>query len=625
MDQSNENVDIAVIGAGISGLYAAYRIASSFEGIDRKRPSLAVYDATERVGGRLLSLDIPGAPFTADAGAMRFISNQVFVASLVKELHLKAEPFLFADRGFLLRGKALSMDDVLSNRAPESTPCSACGRVDQPKVPYGLEGSESGILPASMIVRAIGSALSHTVIESGAEVDTDFVGTAVATVQNKLERLRELDMDALQVRLATITPREWMMIRKYGNYRNRLLWRVGFWDVLLQELSTEAYAFAHDGMGYESIMSNWNAAEAIPWFLSDFFTPADEYLRIHDGMESLPERLRDRLLPHAAVHLYSTLLRIRAATSGEDLLTLDFVDSSPGKTPRHFTQRAKQVILAIPQGAIRGVDYSGFPEHERSAFAALVERVTGHQLFKLFLAYDNAWWVDTRIWNCGNAGSPLPVDAGSSGRVFTDLLLRQVYYYGPDKQSDDNRSAGPQSQRAAMLMASYSDSHYVEFWRALGADRGPNAGWWGASHLVLTEKEKLRLRTYGASEAIVKCAHQQLRHLHGLKEDDPTIPQVPKAALYKDWSDPPFYAGWHTWRVGIPAWQTRREIEKPFRNAEVYVCGESYSSEQGWCEGALRSTERVLHRLGLPSPQWISEDEYMKRRGFENYKQYIEF
>ena len=38
---------------------------------------------------------------------------------------------------------------------------------------------------------------------------------------------------------------------------------------------------------------------------------------------------------------------------------------------------------------------------------------------------------------------------------------------------------------------------------------------------------------------------------------------------------------------------------KPFDECEMYVCGEAFSTEQGWVEGALKSTELVLHELGL--------------------------
>jgi hypothetical protein len=34
----------------------------------------------------------------------------------------------------------------------------------------------------------------------------------------------------------------------------------------------------------------------------------------------------------------------------------------------------------------------------------------------------------------------------------------------------------------------------------------------------------------------------------------------------------------------------------------VYVCGETYSSDQGWIEGALKSVELIMDRLGILLP-----------------------
>ena len=35
-------------------------------------------------------------------------------------------------------------------------------------------------------------------------------------------------------------------------------------------MSAEAYQFVVDASGYDTTVSNWNAADAIPWFLADF-------------------------------------------------------------------------------------------------------------------------------------------------------------------------------------------------------------------------------------------------------------------------------------------------------------------------------------------------------------------
>ncbi len=64
-----EIVDTAIIGGGISGIYAAYRL----EG-DR---TIALFEANPHLGGRILTLEVPDANgFRVELGAMRFMKKQ---------------------------------------------------------------------------------------------------------------------------------------------------------------------------------------------------------------------------------------------------------------------------------------------------------------------------------------------------------------------------------------------------------------------------------------------------------------------------------------------------------------------------------------------------------------------
>lgn len=45
--------------------------------------------------------------------------------------------------------------------------------------------------------------------------------------------------------------------------------QVGFRNLLLDELSAEAYQYVRDASGYDTIVNNWSAAEAIPFLLAD--------------------------------------------------------------------------------------------------------------------------------------------------------------------------------------------------------------------------------------------------------------------------------------------------------------------------------------------------------------------
>jgi monoamine oxidase len=47
-------------------------------------------------------------------------------------------------------------------------------------------------------------------------------------------------------------------------------------------------------------------------------------------------------------------------------------------------------------------------------------------------------------------------------------------------------------------------------------------------------------------------------------------------------------------------------MRQPVPDANVYICGEAWSTTQGWAEGALQTAEQVLRqKFGLPGPSWL--------------------
>jgi hypothetical protein len=93
--------------------------------------------------------------------------------------------------------------------------------------------------------------------------------------------------------------------------------------------------------------------------------------------------------------------------------------------------------------------------------------------------------------------------------------------------------------------------------------------------------DRLRIRTRTVQKIL-----QQLREIHGQ-----AVPE-PVAGIYMDWNEPPFRAGWHTWIVGTDPDSHSQKIAN-FGHG-LHFCGEAWSRDQGWIEGALKTAERVL-------------------------------
>ena len=81
-------LDLAVIGAGVAGTYVAQRVQ-----VARPDWSITLFERTERIGGRLRSMKVPGLDHPIELGGMRFLTSQPRVAAVVAEIGLPTHPF----------------------------------------------------------------------------------------------------------------------------------------------------------------------------------------------------------------------------------------------------------------------------------------------------------------------------------------------------------------------------------------------------------------------------------------------------------------------------------------------------------------------------------------------------
>ena len=138
------NVDIAIVGAGAAGLYAAWRLLSE---PTNNTKSIALFDSADRVGGRIHSVTVPRVPYVADLGAMRYLPEQILIRSLIEDhLQLKHSDFQFETDGYYLRGKYISQKAI--DLAKAAVPPLNV-------FPYDVDESEHGKTPVELIVLSI--------------------------------------------------------------------------------------------------------------------------------------------------------------------------------------------------------------------------------------------------------------------------------------------------------------------------------------------------------------------------------------------------------------------------------------------------------------------------------------
>ena len=210
----------------------------------------------------------------------------------------------------------------------------------------------------------------------------------------------------------------------------------------------------------------------------------------------------------------------------------------------------------------------------------------GQAAFKIFLGYPYPWWRELGLLH---------------GRAITDMPIRQAYYFETEGE------AGPDTKNLnSLMMVSYNDLGAVPYWKALEPESPHCQPFLGRSNTFVQPGDEVSPNQFGVTRQMVDAAQAQVRAVHGLKY----VPE-PYTAIYQDWTADPFGGGWHGWKAGFQFWEIMPRMRKPLGDDDVYICGEAYSSNQGWVEGALQTAELMLEEhFGLARPSEYLPDDY---------------
>jgi len=224
-------LDLAIIGAGVAGASVAHELA-------RAHPewSIALFERTKRVGGRLHSVRIDGLDHPIELGGMRYITSQPRISRLIDAFQIPTRPFDITE------GPERSVMRGVVGRGAED-PDAGRG--------YDLSPEERGR-----------SAL-------------DLARHAFERIVPGYERL---DHEGFRERRAT------------GRYLDRRLvdWSIG--EARTTVLSPEAARFTVELFGYETGGNYFNASDHIE-FLFSGGDPSAEARTPDDGMDRIPREL----------------------------------------------------------------------------------------------------------------------------------------------------------------------------------------------------------------------------------------------------------------------------------------------------------------------------------------------
>ncbi len=336
---------------------------------------------------------------------------------------------------------------------------------------------------------------------------------------------------------------------KTATYDDRPLWQTGFWDFLLKHMSTEAYHMALQCSESLPTSANWNAYDAIVQIFASI--NADDLMQIKGGLDTLPRTLADQFI--ASGGEIEMNAQVTAIQYKNDLLEVQF-QTGPAVL-------ARNVILALPRRSLELLSREGLP-FVGTNFETDLQRVMPQRATRVFLWYAKPWWPELKL---------------TGGSSLTDLPLRQVTY-------TDSRG---------LLRISFNN----DFWRGYMTQ--------GAFDRVRERyvSEQDFIQSHTLTSAMTLDLTRQMNEQYNIDAAAPT------ASLFQDWGNSPYGGAWHYWNPGNQSWLLAKQIRKPLATANLFICGEAFSSHQGWIEGAINTAEQVLEEnFALPRPSWLPED-----------------
>lgn len=569
-------LEIAIIGAGTSGLYTAFRLTE-----DKKceAKDVHVFDMNTKLGGRLESVIMPGMNFWGELGGMRYLTSQEIITTLI-------EGYPLSEKNIEKRKKVLKAD-MTPIDFPMGNPSDLLMYLRKQELKqdaWQVAQNEGKKLQTRFYLNEddlgfSSDQLFNKIIYEVLMADP-WVAKKYGTKINK--GISEYDYSF------ELTSEDWDDIKpnliycfEGSPYNKEKVNDLGFWNLIKDQVSQEGYVFLANAGGYYSNTINWNAAEAFPYMIGDF-SDNPVYKTIKEGYDSIAYALANTYMDNNGACIWSEnkLLtfnkeHVNSNTHKYELVFLNL------KSNKEWKVYANSIILAMPRKSLELLNQNNF-FFNINTHKQLNENICSvimEPSFKILMGFEEPWWKSLGI---------------DSGHSITDLPMRQCYYFGTDETNNNS-----------MLLGSYGDMETETFWKALS----DNEVLFEVKNIKSASlKELKKLDGVQASKLMVNELMSQLRELHG---ESVVIPE-PYVTYFKDWTDDPFGAGYHAWKAGFSVKDVMSYMRKPLQNENIHIIGEAYSDQQGWVEGAFCEAEKMLEEhYGLVRPIWINSNYYM--------------
>ncbi|MEM6320485.1 MAG: FAD-dependent oxidoreductase [Bacteroidota bacterium] len=620
-------VDIVIVGAGVSGLYAAHQLLKEGKKNEKgEQPNICILEQLGRTGGRLDSSNIEFPKNRSsiksvcqddkkdtyivkeEQGGMRFTFDTMDnLMALIQELGLEDSvvPFPMSSGG---NNRLYFRGEPFTNQSSTENDYEIWSKL------YNLAPQEQGINPKGII---------NTIFNRILSVNPHFTERPIHRGADFWQRFR------LNCRWKDIPLIDWQMQglfndMGYSNEVINLLYRlIGFNGIFLSNVNV--------GVGYQ-LLEDFPSDPKFKTFKNGFSQLINRLAeRVSDRMVANKKSKKDQIFLRTMVNRIekndndeekkNTKKANRTKQKGKYIIHYTHVDDNGDKLPGRIY--ADKIILALPRAALEKLFissdvFNSVGTQTSSRLWNTLQTTVNYPLLKINLFYRKAWWSSQLT------GRP-PVDYGPN---FSDLPLGSVYPFYVVSQdiataleyarwwrANHPGEALPSKVQeildckfnAPAALTIYCDYMNINFWKAL-----QNQG-----NDFKSDMQKAHPQLTPASKAVVRRATQFFRQLfntHYVPEPVLTSARIWSASNYFPTkaelkaeaeakvdakADPnttyqPYGYAVHFWGMGANDKKVMEDMVKPVADQGIYTCNESYSDYQGWVEGSLRSTNRVL-------------------------------
>ena len=518
--------DIIILGGGIAGLYTAYKL-------NKCSPHLKILllEKENYLGGRVFT--VHQGDMNVEAGAGRFADNHLYLMELLKELKLTSK--MVKNGSEVAYAPANGQSRIATQlRSPEQAKLAK---------DFGTGLMYGSVSDAARFTGKKGcgqktEGLQQLTIE-GVKRPTSF-GTNNVLLNNILtlglgpSTLPNAALITKVVMASKLESRTYLQNQTFETYAKKVI-------------TKDEVDFIKQSFGYYSELVVMNAYDAIQ--LMVFLGPTNTFYFLKGGLSQVIEKMEEKLGDNVRILLQHRVKKI---------IHNDNNNNNDYEFERSLTHYEFERSLT---------------HYEFEIITESKERTIHYLGKKCVCALPKQTLLTLSIFN------PIKkllnsVEYGTLCRIYcrfdTGKETGKVWFHGLPKFTTNNhlRMVIPYDEKSGVIMLSYTDNKYAEYWQRLYSSAG-------------NHKEGI--------QRVNKKLIEQIGEVLGPKVHVP-MPKYTRICYWK--------YGVGFWGVGADSADISEKMIQPISGMDLFVCGENYSEKwQQWMEGALETSQRVLRQL----------------------------